>query len=89
MPPESKSTVKEILHAEEVRRGSRHVQKYKRQGEVVLAGDFNSRLGIASNPNENIGQDGEDTNKNGAEMLMFLKNNEMTLNDTVRKPGPK
>ena len=54
-------------------------------------GDFNSRIGKASNPNENIGHYGEVTkNKNGAEMLMFLKNIEMkTLNDRVKKPGPE
>ena len=39
-------------------------------------GDFNSRIGKASNPNENTGQCGEVTNgKNGAEMLEFLKSN--------------
>ena len=53
------------------------VQKYKRQ-EVVLVGDCNARIGKANNPNENIGQHGEATkNTNGAEMRMFLKNNEM------------
>ena len=57
--------------------------KYKRQGEAVLVGDFNSGTGKASNPSEHIGQYGEvKKNKNGAEMLMILKNNEMnTLND--------
>ena len=54
-------------------------------------GDSNSRIGEESNPNENIGQYGEvPKNKNGAEMLMFLKNIEMkTLNDRVKKPGPE
>ena len=63
------------------------VQKYKRQGEVVLVGDFYSRNGKASNPNENIGHYGEVTNnKNEAAMLMFLKNNEMkTFNGGVKK----
>ena len=38
-----------------------------------------------------VGQHGEVTNnENGAEMLKFLKNNEMkTLNDRVRNPGPE
>ena len=49
-------------------------------------GDLISRIGKASNPNENFGQYGEVThNKNGAEMLKLLKNNEVkTLNDTRR-----
>ena len=34
------------------------IQKCKRQGEVVLVGDLNSRVGKASNPNENVGQYG-------------------------------
>ena len=50
----------------------------KRQGEVVLVGDFNSRIGKTSKLNENIGQYGEETKKNnGEEMLKFLKHNEM------------
>ena len=88
MPPESKGTVKEIQRklGEVV---AVDAQKYKRQGEVVLVGDFNSRIRKASSPNENIGQYGEVTkNKNGAEMLMFLKNNEMeTLTDRVKSQG--
>ena len=41
-------------------------------------GDFNSRNGKASSPNDNIGQYGQVTNsKNGAEMLKFLKSNEL------------
>lgn len=89
MPPESKSTVKEIQR--KFGEVAADVQKYKRRGEVVLVGDFNSRIGKASNPNENIGQYGEVTkNKNGAEMLKFLQNNEMkTLNDRVKKSGPE
>ena len=54
-------------------------------------GGFNSKIGKACNPNEYIGQYGEVTNhKNGAEMLEFLKINEMkTLNDRVKKAGPE
>ena len=53
-------------------------------------GDSNSRIGEESNPNENIGQYGEvPKNKNGAEMLMFLKNEMKTLNDRIKKPGPE
>ena len=46
-------------------------------------GDFDSRIGKASNPNVNIGQYGGVTNnKTWAEMLKLLKNDEMnTLND--------
>ena len=88
MPPESMSTVKEMQKFREI---SVDVQKYKRQGEVVLVGDFNPRIGKASNPNENIGQYGEETkNKNGAEMMEFLMSNEMkTLNDRVKKAVPE
>ena len=49
MLPESKSTVKEIQR--KFGEVDVDVQKYKRQGEVVLLGDFNSRIGKASNPN--------------------------------------
>ena len=54
-------------------------------------GELNSRIGKASNPNEDIGQYGKTTkDRNGAEMPKFLKNNEMkTLNDGVKKPGPE
>ena len=34
------------------------VENHKWQGEVVLVGDLNSRVGKASNPNENVGQYG-------------------------------
>ena len=45
-------------------------------GEVVLLGDFNSRIGKASKLNENVGQYGEETkNMNGEEIS--LKHNEM------------
>ena len=85
MPPESKSTVTEIQR--KFGEVAVDVQKYKRQGEVVLVGDFYSRNGKASNPNENIGHYGEVTNnKNEAAMLMFHKNNEMkTFNGGVKK----
>ena len=87
MPPESKSTVKEIpVKFGEV---AVYVQKYKRQGEVavlLIVGGFSPRIGKASNANESIGQYGEvRRNKNGAERLKFLKNDEMaTLNDRVK-----
>ena len=59
-PPESKSKAKEIQRKfREV--AVVDVQKYKRQGEVVLVGVFSSRLGKASDPNENVGQCGEAT----------------------------
>ena len=88
MPPESKSTVKGMQR--KFGEVAVDVQKYKRQGKVVLVGDFNSRIGKASNPNENIGQYEEITkNNNGAEMLMFLQNEVKTLNDRVREPGPE
>ena len=91
MPSASKSTVKGIQS--KFGEVAIDVQTHKRQGEVVrvLVGYFNSRTGEAGNPNENIGQYGEVTkNKNGAEMLMFLKNNEMkALNDRVKSPGPE
>ena len=52
-------------------------------------GDFSSRIGKASHPNENIGQYREvTTSKKGAEMPMFLKNNEIkTVNDRVTSQG--
>ena len=89
MPPESKSTGKEIQR--KFGEVAVDVQECKQQGEVVVVGAFNSRIGKASNPNENIGQHGEVAkNKSGAEMLKFPKKNEMkTLNDRVKTPGPK
>ena len=85
MPPESKSTVKEVQ--KKFGEVAVDLRKYKRQGEEVLMGDFNSGIGNASNPNENIGQYGNVTNnKNGAEMLEFLKSNEIKmLNDGVKE----
>ena len=69
LPPESKS-IKEIANVGE---RAADLQTYKRQGEVVIAGDFNLRIGKASNPSENIGRYGEVTNNiYGAEMLEFL-----------------
>lgn len=56
----------------------------------MVVGDFNSRIGTAGNPNEDIGQCGEVTkNEMGAGILKFLKKNEMkTLNGRVKKSGP-
>ena len=53
-PPESKSRVNDIQR----RFGeiANDVQKYKRQGEVMLVGDFNAREGKASRPDDIIGQ---------------------------------
>ena len=88
MPPESKSTVKEIQR--NFGEAAVDRRKHRRQGEaLVLVRDFNARIGKASNPNENIGHYGELTkNTNGAEMLKFLKNNEMKkLNDRMKNPG--
>ena len=54
MPREPKGTVKKIQ--KKFGEMALDPQKYKRQGEVVLVGDFNSSTAKASNPNENIGQ---------------------------------
>ena len=57
MPPESKSAAKEIQRKfGEIAVG---IQKYKGQGEVVLVGDFNSRIGKASNPMRTMGNMGK------------------------------
>ena len=89
MPPESKNMVKDIrIGFEEV---AADVQNFKRMGEVVLVGDFNSRIGRTTNPQGAIGQYGEGaTNKNGEEMLRFLDSSEMkVLNGRVRKTEPE
>ena len=54
--PESKSTVNGIHQ----RFGEKatDVQKYKRQGEVMLVGDFNARVGKVDQPDDIIGQYG-------------------------------
>ena len=87
MPPESKSRVSDIQR----RFGeiAEDVQKYKKQGEVMLVGDFNARVGKASRPDDIIGQYGEGKkNTNGVEMCKFLESNELkTLND--RSPRPE
>ena len=87
MPPESKSRVSDIQR----RFGeiAEDVQKYKKQGEVMLVGDFNARVGKASRPDDIIGQYGEGKkNTNGVEMLEFLESNDMkTLND--RSPSQR
>ena len=89
IPPESKNMVKDIkIGFEEV---AADVQNFKRKGEVVLVGDFNSRIGRTTNPHGAIGQYGEEaTNKNGEEMLRFLDSSEMkVLNGRVRKTEPE
>ena len=89
MPPESKSTLKNI----QTKAGGVGVdaQKYDRKGGVVLVGYFNLIIGKACNPNENIGHYGEATHSNnGEEILKFLKHDEMkTLNDRVKKAEPE
>lgn len=54
MPPESKSTEK--YKQRNFGGIAVDVQTYKSEGEVVLVGNFKSRIGKASNPNEHIGQ---------------------------------
>ena len=50
---------------------------YEMLGEVVLVGYFDSRIGKASNPNENIGRHGGVTNyESGVDMLKSMKHNE-------------
>ena len=57
MPPESKSTAKDIQRQfDEAARG---VSKYKRQGEALLVGDFNSRTGKASDRVRTLGNMGK------------------------------
>ena len=86
MPPESKSRVNDIQ--QRFREKAADVYTYKRKGEVMLVRDFNARVGKAGQPDDIMGQYGEDKkNTNGVEMLKFLENNEMkTLNDRARKP---
>ena len=56
MPPESKSTVECIQRKFE--EAAVDVQRNKRQGQVVIVGDFNSTIEKARNLDENIGQYG-------------------------------
>ena len=87
MPPESKSRVSDIQRRfEEI---AEDVQKYKKQGEVMVVGYFNARVGKASRPDDIIGQYGEGKkNTNRVEMLKFLESTKMkTLND--RSPRPE
>ena len=53
----------------------------------MLVVDSNARVRKAGQPDDSIGQYGEDMkNTNGVEMLKFLEKNEMkTLNDRARK----
>ncbi|CAB1110306.1 unnamed protein product [Ectocarpus sp. CCAP 1310/34] len=56
------------------------VQRFSRKGEVVMVGDFNSRVGKASSRGQAIGQHGEDkVNDNGVRMLEFLGSNELMV----------
>ena len=54
----------------------------------MLVGDFNARVGKVDQPDDIIGQYGEEKrNTHGVEMLKFLGNNEIrTLNDRAQKP---
>ncbi|MEP5536836.1 hypothetical protein [Ekhidna sp.] len=89
MPPESKNTINDIQR--KFGEAAVDLHTYKRQGGVVLVGEFTSRIGKICKLNENIGQYGEVTNiMNGEETLNFLKHNEMkTLNDRVKKAEPE
>ena len=72
MPPESKSRANDVQR----RFGeiAEDAQKYTRQGEVMLVGDFNARVGKASRPDDIIGHYGEGKkNTNGVEMRKFLE----------------
>ena len=57
MPPESKGRVKNIQR----RFGeiTADMQKYKRQGQAMLVGDFIARVGKAGKPDEIIAQSGK------------------------------
>ena len=57
MPPEWKSRVSDIQRR--FGKIAEDVQKYKKQGAVMLVGDFNARVGKASRPDDIIGQYGE------------------------------
>ena len=52
MPPKSKTTVNEVQ--KKFKETAVDLQKFKRQGDVVLARFVYSRIGKASNPKENI-----------------------------------
>ena len=53
-------------------------QRFRRKGEVVSLGDFNSRVGKAFSRGQAIGHHGEDkVNDNGVRMLEFLGSNEL------------
>ncbi|CAB1102258.1 unnamed protein product [Ectocarpus sp. CCAP 1310/34] len=67
------------------------VQRFSRKGEVVMVGDFNSRVGKASSRGQAIGQHGEDkVNDNGVRMLEFLGSNElMVLNGRTECDKPE
>ncbi|MEP1954874.1 MAG: hypothetical protein ABJJ26_08050 [Algoriphagus sp.] len=87
MPPESKNTIKYVQS--KFGEVAADVQKYKRQGEVVLVGYFNSRIGQASKLSENIGQYGEVTkNKNGEQKLKFFKHNKGVERQRKKKAKP-
>ena len=56
---------------------------------LALVGAFMPRAGEISNPNENIGRYGKETNtKNEVDYVEVLKSNEMqSLNDRVKTQG--
>jgi hypothetical protein len=64
-----------------------HVSIYKKKGSVILMGDFNARVGLASKPNDHVGMYGEPAkNANCALMWNLLKSENLyALNS--RKAG--
>lgn len=70
---------------------SKQVQLKSKEGEVVLLGDFNARVGSAGFEGDNIGQYGEAMiNNNGEKLKRFLRGSELfTVNNRRARPAPE
>jgi hypothetical protein len=68
------------------------VQRFQQLGEVVLMGDFNSRVGAATHPGERVGQWGEPgmPDVGGRALLTFLASTDLyALNGRRANPDPQ
>lgn len=69
----------------------RDVRRFQSLGEVVLMGDFNSRVGSAAHPNDHIGQHGEpEADAAGRSLLQLLRATDLFAlnNRTIDVCGP-
>jgi hypothetical protein len=89
LPPSALSTAQLAMDA--YAQVTLDVQRFQALGEVVLMGDFNSRVGMAAQPLQRVGQWGETTTDAAGQALldMLAATNMYTLNGRTANPNPE